>query len=66
VPSSQWSRVYSTTFEALEELATNNTSSSSGPEEFQLHANHSLAQQQQKKLLFFPVAFIFVYTLLYV
>jgi hypothetical protein len=35
-------------FEALEELATNDTSSALGPEEFQLHAKHSLAQQQRK------------------
>jgi hypothetical protein len=35
-------------FEALEELATNYTSSALGSEEFQLHANHSLAQQQKK------------------
>jgi len=49
-------------FEALEGLATNGTPSALGPEEFQLHANHSLAEQQ-KKFWSFLVAFIFVYTL---
>jgi hypothetical protein len=35
-------------FEALEELATNDTSSGLGPEEFHLQANPALAQQQKK------------------